>query len=75
MLGLESTGSRMSNLSRQELYFGKFFTLDEMIAKIEAVTAEEIATITREFFQSDQISLTVLGRLDGLKFTRKMLTC
>lgn len=75
MLGLESTGSRMSNLSRQELYFGKFITLDEMIAKIEAVTAEEIATITREFFRSELISLTVLGRLDGLKFTRKMLTC
>ena len=52
MLGLESTGSRMSNLSRQELYFGKFFTMDEMIAKIEAVTADEIAAITREFFQT-----------------------
>ena len=75
MLGLESTGSRMSNLSRQELYFGKFFTIDEMIAKIEAVTAAEIAAITQEFFQTGNISLTVLGRLDGLKFTRKMLAC
>src|SRR5215471_7959922 len=28
MLGLESTASRMSNLARQEMYFGKFFTLD-----------------------------------------------
>ncbi|MBI2817727.1 MAG: insulinase family protein [Acidobacteria bacterium] len=75
MLGLESTGSRMSNLSRQELYFGKFFTLDEMIAKIEAVTAEDIAAISREFFRGELISLTVLGRLDGLKFTREMLAC
>ncbi len=75
MLGLESTGSRMSNLSRQEMYFGRFFTLDEMIARIEAVTREEIALITREFFQTDKISLTVLGRLDGLKFNRKMLAC
>ena len=75
MLGLESTGSRMSNLSRQELYFGKFFTMDEMIAKIEAVTADEIAAITRDFFHTGNISLTVLGRLDGLKFTRKMLAC
>ena len=75
MLGLESTGSRMSNISRQQLYFGKFFTLDELIAKIEAVTAEDIAAITREFFRRELISLTVLGRLDGLKFNRKMLTC
>src|SRR5207244_3236509 len=75
MLGLESTGSRMSNLARQELYFGKFFTLDEMIDKIESVTAEEIGLITREFFRTEQISLTVLGRLDGMKIGRKMLAC
>ena len=75
MLGLESTASRMSNLSRQELYFGKFFTLDEMIAKIEAVTAQDIAEITQDFFRQEQISLTVLGRLDGIKFGRKMLVC
>ncbi|MBI4460715.1 MAG: insulinase family protein [Acidobacteria bacterium] len=75
MLGLESTGSRMSNLARQELYFGKFFTLNEMLARIEAVTAEEIAEITREFFRSDRISLTVLGRLDGLEISRKLLVC
>ncbi|MDE3165210.1 MAG: insulinase family protein, partial [Acidobacteriota bacterium] len=31
MLGLESTASRMSNLARQEMYFGKFFTLDELV--------------------------------------------
>ncbi len=75
MLSLESTGSRMSNLARQELYFGKFFTLDEMIEKIEAVTAEDLAEITREFFRTDRISLAVLGRLDGLKIGRKMLVC
>jgi len=37
-LGLESTGSRMSNLARQEMYFGKFFTLDELLESIEVVT-------------------------------------
>ena len=30
MLSLESTSSRMSNLARQEIYFKKFFTLDEL---------------------------------------------
>jgi len=75
VLGMESSGSRMSNLSRQELYFGKFFTLDQMIAKIDAVTAEDIAAITRELFKSELVSLTVLGPLDGLKFTRKQLVC
>jgi predicted Zn-dependent peptidase len=75
MLGLESTGSRMSNLARQEMYFGRSLTLDEMIRQIEAVTAEEIAGIAREFFRTEKIALTVLGRLNGMKVTRKMLAC
>ncbi len=39
MLSLESTSSRMSNLARQEMYFGRFFTLDELVESIEQVTA------------------------------------
>ena len=32
MLSLENTSSRMSQLARQELYFGRHFSLDEMLA-------------------------------------------
>ncbi len=73
MLGLESTSSRMGNLARQEMYFGRFFTLDEMLESIEAVTAEQVQQIAREFFNPEQIALTMLGRLDGLKITREDL--
>jgi predicted Zn-dependent peptidase len=75
MLGLESTTNRMSNLARQQMYFGRFFSLDELTARIDEVTQESIAAITREFFRRDRISLTILGRLDGLKIDRKMLEC
>src|SRR5438067_3649930 len=34
MLSLESTSSRMSNLARQEMYFGRFFSLDELVESI-----------------------------------------
>ncbi|OFV95920.1 MAG: hypothetical protein A3H94_00615 [Acidobacteria bacterium RIFCSPLOWO2_02_FULL_60_20] len=75
MLGLESTASRMSNLARQEMYFGRFVSLDEMIQKIDAVTADDLTAIAREFFRTDQIALTVLGRLNGMKIPRKLLAC
>ena len=42
MLSLESTTSRMSNLARQELYFGRFYSLDEILASIETVTLAEV---------------------------------
>jgi len=75
MLSLESTSSRMSNLARQELYFGKYFSLDEMIIKIEEVTADEVQKLAQTFFDTRQIALTVLGNLDGFKITRERLDC
>ncbi|HEX2524663.1 MAG TPA: insulinase family protein, partial [Terriglobia bacterium] len=75
MLSLESTSSRMSNLARQEMYFGKYFSLDEMISRIEEVTAEEIQELAKASFDSRHIALTVLGNLEGLKITRERLEC
>ena len=75
MLSLESTSSRMSNLARQELYFHRFSTLDEILASIEAVTREEVQTLAQEFFQPDQIAVTVLGAINGFSLTRDRLAC
>ena len=75
MLGLESTSSRMSNLARQELHFKRFFSLDEMIEKIEAVTAEQIRDIAGEFFNSKNITLAVLGNLGDFRIKREELDC
>jgi predicted Zn-dependent peptidase len=75
MLGLESTPSRMSNLARQEMYFGKYFSLDELTSSIEAVTAESIQELARASFDTRQIALTVLGNLDGWKISRDRLDC
>jgi predicted Zn-dependent peptidase len=75
MLSLESTSSRMSNLARQEMYFGKFFTLDELVESIEEVTAEDVQRIAQTFFDPKHIALTVLGNLDGFKIGREDLVC
>ncbi|MCW5981476.1 MAG: insulinase family protein [Bryobacteraceae bacterium] len=75
MLSLESTSSRMANLARQELYFGRFFDLDEILASIEAVTAEQVRQISAEFFQPGRIALTLLGELNGLRMSRRELAC
>ena len=75
MLSLESTTSRMSNLARQEMYFGRFFTLDEIIERIEEITVEDVLAVANEFFHPQYIALTVLGHLNGLKFSRDRLAC
>jgi predicted Zn-dependent peptidase len=75
LMGLESSNSRMANLARQEMYFHQFFTAEEVIARIETVTAEQIQTMAQRLFVPDRIAITLLGRLSGIKLTRDRLVC
>jgi predicted Zn-dependent peptidase len=75
MLSLESTSSRMANLARQEMYFGRFFSLSELIENIERVTAQDVQRISCSFFDPRHIALTVLGNLNGFKIEREELAC
>ena len=75
MLSLESSTARMSNLARQEMYFDRFYGLDELIERIEAVTAQDLQQTADQFFRTEQIAVTILGNLNGLKLTRDQLAC
>jgi predicted Zn-dependent peptidase len=75
MLSLESSTARMSNLARQEMYFDRFYDLDELIEKIEAVTTEDLQSLANEFFHTELIAVTALGNLSGLKISRDQLAC
>ena len=75
LMGLESSNSRMANLARQEMYFHQFYTAEEVIVRIEAVTAEQIQTMAQRLFVPDRIAITLLGRLSGIKLNRDRLEC
>jgi len=75
ILSLESTSARMSNLARSEMYFGRFFSHDEILAAIEAVTREEVLAAANEFFRTEQVAATVVGNLDGFQLRREHLVC
>jgi predicted Zn-dependent peptidase len=75
VLGLESSSSRMSNLARQEMYFKRFFSVDEIVSAVEAVTAAGIQTLARQLFRPEAIALTVLGNLGPFTVSRESLAC
>jgi predicted Zn-dependent peptidase len=75
LLGLESSGSRMSNLARQEMYFNHFFSVEEVLERLDAVTADQVQVMAQKLFISERIAVTLLGRLDGLKLHRSRLVC
>jgi predicted Zn-dependent peptidase len=75
LLGLESSNARMANLARLEMYFHEFITVDEIIARIGEVQAAQVQTMSQRLFDSEQVAVTLLGRLDGVKLGRARLVC
>ncbi len=66
MLSLEGSGSRMSNLARNEIYFKRTVSPDETLRSIDAVTSASVAKLAREIFSRKQ-TLAVIGNLKGAK--------
>jgi predicted Zn-dependent peptidase len=60
MLSLESTASRMTRIAKQELYFRRSFTFEEILADIERVTAAEMQELGERLL-AGPLSLVALG--------------
>jgi len=75
VIGLESSGSRMANLARQQMYFGRFFGVDEIMEGIEAVTTADVQGLAQELFRPEVMALTLLGNLGTMKVEREDLAC
>ena len=64
LLSLESTSTRMLRLGRTELVSGRTIPPSEVIAKVDAVTKEQVDAIARTLFAPGRSALTVLGPID-----------
>jgi predicted Zn-dependent peptidase len=60
VLGLEDAGSRMSRIGKSELVFSDVMGVDELLARIDAVTAEDVAEVAGELLSQPRC-LTVVG--------------
>lgn len=63
ILSLESSNSHMSRLARQEIYFGKYISMDDIIKGVEKVTMDQVQRLAQQLFTGENTSLTVLGPL------------
>ena len=64
MLGLESTDSWMSHIARNEIYFGKTVSTEEICQKIRAVSRDDMIELADTLFAKGAMTLTLLGGFD-----------
>jgi predicted Zn-dependent peptidase len=73
MLSLESTSSRMNRLAKQELRFGSFLSVNDMLAAIDRVRQEDVEALIHRVLDEEQLSLLTLGPLDRRHLPRELL--
>jgi predicted Zn-dependent peptidase len=61
LLSLESTVSRMSFQARQEFYLGRSERPEERLARVEAVSREQVEEVADEILSGDSLSLSIVG--------------
>ncbi len=61
MLSLESPVARMGRLAGFTLHDDQYRPLDEMLAAVDAVSGEDVASVAAEFFPSERQTTVVLG--------------
>jgi predicted Zn-dependent peptidase len=60
-LSLESSSSRMHRLGQSELTLGEVPTLDELVAKVDAVGPDDVARVVERVVDGDARTLAVVG--------------
>ncbi|HEX7125989.1 MAG TPA: pitrilysin family protein [Thermodesulfobacteriota bacterium] len=63
LLSLESSDSRMDRLARDEIYYGRHYPVEEVVADIDRVTLDDLHAVAHEIFAADTLSLAVIGRV------------
>ena len=64
ILGLESTGSRMQNIARQELYYGRYYSIQETIKNINSIKLKQVKELSKRLTGNNKFALTVLGPIN-----------
>lgn len=63
LMSLESTNSRMSSMARNEMIFGHAQTPEEAVAKLEAVTVEDVHALAQQLLNFEQMSFSAVGNV------------
>lgn len=71
---LENSRSVAQAYAGPVLFEGRVLTPEEELAKIKAVTAEEIKTIAGEIFRDDRLNLALIGPFKDSEPFKKLLT-
>lgn len=66
LLAAESNDNQMVRLAQNEINFGKYIPVSDVVAQIDAVQTADVQTLANDLFGDQRYSLTLLGPLKEL---------
>ncbi|ACZ39458.1 M16 family metallopeptidase [Sphaerobacter thermophilus] len=73
VMGLEDSRAVAAWVGSQEAVFGEILTPEEVMARIDAVTAEQIQELATELFRPDLLNLAIVGPYEAESHFRSLL--
>lgn len=73
LLSLESSDNRMTRMAKNEIYFGRFLPVDEVIDEIDTVTVDQIQELANKLFRPEHLCLTLLGPITQSQLNRELI--
>lgn len=73
LMGLENTSSRMHQIGRGELYFGKQVETDEIIQRYDAITTEDVLKLARDVLDFNNVAVSAVGQVSDTDYYLSML--
>lgn len=67
ILGLESSDSWMSHIAKDEIYFGKALSLEDIIQGVRSVTRDEVVELAASILRPESMAVTLLGDVEKKK--------
>lgn len=61
LLALDSTSSRMNNIARQEICYGRYYSPREIIHMINSITLSDVKSLADKLINNGKCALTVYG--------------
>jgi predicted Zn-dependent peptidase len=61
VLSLESSSSRMTQLAQQEIYYGRFVPVEEVLRSIDQIEARSVRHMANDLLQEANMALVALG--------------
>lgn len=64
LLARESSVNRMSTMAKNEIYYGREVTVEEVVEKLQAVSLDDIILLANDIFMEEKLTFVSLGKIE-----------